>query len=93
MIHTLPLLPLISLTVALCLSRLCPGDVISSSVKQILAYGKVVRPALGIAFAPDQSSESLGVKGEEGASMKGGVGGRASPLLASPLLASPLLGH
>ena len=56
---------------------MCPGDVISSSVKQILAYGKVVRPALGIAFAPDQSSESLGVKGEEGASMKGEGGGQA----------------
>ena len=40
-----------------------PGSVVRSSVNQILTYGKVVRPALGIAFAPDQSSESLGVKG------------------------------
>ena len=35
-----------------------------SGVSQILEYGKVVRPALGLAFAPDQSSETLGIKGE-----------------------------
>ncbi len=40
-----------------------PGGVVDASVKQIIAYGRVVRPALGIAFAPDQTSEQLGVKG------------------------------
>ena len=32
-------------------------------MNQILEDGKVVRPALGLAFAPDQSSQTLGVKG------------------------------
>lgn len=40
-----------------------PVDVVKSSVEQIIAFGKVVRPILGISFAPDQSSEQLGVKG------------------------------
>lgn len=40
-----------------------PVDVVNSSVQQIITYGKVVRPVLGISFAPDQSSEQLGVKG------------------------------
>jgi S1-C subfamily serine protease len=41
-----------------------PVDVVKSSVEQIITFGKVVRPILGISFAPDQSSEQLGVKGE-----------------------------
>lgn len=40
-----------------------PVDVVRSSVDQIIQFGKVVRPILGISFAPDQSSEQLGVKG------------------------------
>ncbi|KAF6260198.1 trypsin family [Scenedesmus sp. NREL 46B-D3] len=40
-----------------------PVDVVNSSVEQIISNGKVVRPILGISFAPDQSSEQLGVKG------------------------------
>eukprot|EP00878_Enallax_costatus_P007128 GHUV01007471.1.p1 GENE.GHUV01007471.1~~GHUV01007471.1.p1 ORF type:complete len:461 (+),score=99.62 GHUV01007471.1:690-2072(+) len=40
-----------------------PVDVVKSSVDQIITFGKVVRPVLGISFAPDQSSEQLGVKG------------------------------
>jgi hypothetical protein len=40
-----------------------PVDVVRSSVDQIIAFGRVVRPILGISFAPDQSSEQLGVKG------------------------------
>jgi S1-C subfamily serine protease len=43
-----------------------PVDVVKSSVEQIITFGKVVRPILGISFAPDQSSEQLGVKGEQG---------------------------
>ena len=41
-----------------------PVDIVKSSVDQIIKFGKVVRPILGISFAPDQSSEQLGVKGE-----------------------------
>lgn len=40
-----------------------PVDMVRSSVGQIIQYGKVVRPLLGISFAPDQSAEQLGVKG------------------------------
>ena len=40
-----------------------PVDTVKSSVTEILQYGKVIRPVLGIAFAPDQSSTSLGVNG------------------------------
>lgn len=40
-----------------------PVDVVKSSVEQIIEHGRVVRPVLGISFAPDQSSEQLGVKG------------------------------
>jgi hypothetical protein len=41
-----------------------PVDVVKSSVEQIIEHGRVTRPILGISFAPDQSSEQLGVKGE-----------------------------
>ncbi|KAG2435177.1 hypothetical protein HXX76_007260 [Chlamydomonas incerta] len=40
-----------------------PVDIVKSSVGQIIQYGKVTRPVLGISFAPDQSSEALGIKG------------------------------
>ncbi|KIZ00787.1 hypothetical protein MNEG_7178 [Monoraphidium neglectum] len=40
-----------------------PVDVVRSSVSQIIETGRVVRPVLGISFAPDQSTEQLGVKG------------------------------
>ena len=40
-----------------------PAEVVRNSVEQIVANGRVVRPWLGLAFAPDQSSEVLGVKG------------------------------
>lgn len=53
---------------------------IKSSVEQIVAFGKVVRPALGIAFAPDQSSEQLGIHGEGSR----GQGGDGLSLLGSP---------
>mmetsp|Transcript_29955 Transcript_29955/g.77642 ORF Transcript_29955/g.77642 Transcript_29955/m.77642 type:complete len:344 (-) Transcript_29955:470-1501(-) len=59
-----------------------PTDVIRVSVEQILKYGKVVRPIVGIAFAPDQASEQLGVKGimvlnavEGGPAWKAGIQG------------------
>eukprot|EP00195_Chlamydomonas_chlamydogama_P017384 CAMPEP_0202910480 /NCGR_PEP_ID=MMETSP1392-20130828/52167_1 /ASSEMBLY_ACC=CAM_ASM_000868 /TAXON_ID=225041 /ORGANISM="Chlamydomonas chlamydogama, Strain SAG 11-48b" /LENGTH=356 /DNA_ID=CAMNT_0049600607 /DNA_START=266 /DNA_END=1337 /DNA_ORIENTATION=- len=59
-----------------------PADVVRSSVQQIIAYGKVTRPALGISFAPDQSSEQLGIKGilvlnarENGPAFKAGIKG------------------
>ncbi|PRW45178.1 Protease Do-like chloroplastic [Chlorella sorokiniana] len=40
-----------------------PIDVVKSSVEQIIQYGKVVRPIMGISFAPDQSVEQLGMNG------------------------------
>ncbi|GLI63253.1 hypothetical protein VaNZ11_006153 [Volvox africanus] len=39
-----------------------PVDIVKSSVGQIIQYGKVTRPVLGISFAPDMSSEALGIK-------------------------------
>lgn len=40
-----------------------PIDVVQSSVQQILEFGRVIRPILGISFAPDRSVEQLGVSG------------------------------
>lgn len=40
-----------------------PIDIVQNSVQEIIANGKVVRPILGISFAPDQSVEQLGVTG------------------------------
>jgi len=36
-------------------------DIIRSSVNQIIQFGKVLRPILGISFAPDQSVEQVHV--------------------------------
>lgn len=59
-----------------------PVDIVRSSVEQILKYGKVVRPVMGISFAPDQSVEQLGVSGvlvldarEGGPAAKAGIHG------------------
>lgn len=35
----------------------------SGIVEQIVKFGKVTRPVLGISFAPEQSVEQLGVSG------------------------------
>lgn len=40
-----------------------PVDSVASSVEDLLKFGKVVRPILGIALAPEQASDTLGVKG------------------------------
>ncbi|KAG6602439.1 protease Do-like 1, chloroplastic [Cucurbita moschata] len=40
-----------------------PVDTVSGIVDQLVRYGKVTRPILGIKFAPDQSVEQLGVSG------------------------------
>eukprot|EP00897_Mesotaenium_endlicherianum_P002228 jgi/Mesen1/2032/ME000148S01124 len=40
-----------------------PVDTVSGIVEQIVKYGKVTRPVLGISFAPEQSVEQLGVSG------------------------------
>ncbi|VFQ91898.1 unnamed protein product [Cuscuta campestris] len=40
-----------------------PVDTVSGIVDQLVRYGKVTRPVLGIKFAPDQSVEQLGVSG------------------------------
>lgn len=36
---------------------------VSGIVDQLVKFGKVTRPILGIKFAPDQSVEQLGVSG------------------------------
>lgn len=36
---------------------------VSGIVDQLVKFGKVTRPVLGIKFAPDQSVEQLGVSG------------------------------
>lgn len=36
-----------------------PVDALRRSVEQIIQFGKVVRPILGISFAPDQSVEQV----------------------------------
>lgn len=38
-----------------------PVDIVRSSVDQIIRFGRVIRPILGISFAPDQSSEQASV--------------------------------
>jgi S1-C subfamily serine protease len=40
-----------------------PSELVASSVQQILDNGRVVRPVLGLSFAPDSSAEQLGVRG------------------------------
>ncbi|XP_042387268.1 protease Do-like 1, chloroplastic [Zingiber officinale] len=40
-----------------------PVDTVSGIVEQIVKFGRVTRPILGIKFAPDQSVEQLGVSG------------------------------
>ncbi|XP_077213528.1 protease Do-like 1, chloroplastic isoform X2 [Tasmannia lanceolata] len=40
-----------------------PVDTVSGIVDQLVKFGKVTRPILGIKFAPDQSMEQLGVSG------------------------------
>eukprot|EP00899_Mesostigma_viride_P007227 jgi/Mesvir1/16505/Mv10058-RA.1 len=40
-----------------------PVDTVKSAVDQIIKYGRVVRPILGITFAPDAAVEQLGVQG------------------------------
>lgn len=40
-----------------------PGLQVSGIVDQIVKYGKVTRPVLGISFAPEQAVEQLGVQG------------------------------
>jgi S1-C subfamily serine protease len=40
-----------------------PSDTVKSSVKEIIENGRVIRPILGIAFAPDMATSQLGVNG------------------------------
>ncbi|KAF8726737.1 hypothetical protein HU200_019207 [Digitaria exilis] len=40
-----------------------PVDTVGGIVDQLIKYGKVTRPILGIKFAPDQSVEQLGLSG------------------------------
>jgi S1-C subfamily serine protease len=40
-----------------------PSDTVRESVREIIENGRVVRPILGIAFAPDAATSQLGVNG------------------------------
>ncbi|KAI4992629.1 hypothetical protein ZWY2020_057871 [Hordeum vulgare] len=40
-----------------------PVDTVGGIVDQLIKFGKVTRPILGIKFAPDQSVEQLGLSG------------------------------
>lgn len=40
-----------------------PRAQVSGIVDQIVRFGKVTRPVLGISFAPEQAVEQLGVQG------------------------------
>lgn len=40
-----------------------PSDMVSGIVDQIIKYGRVTRPVLGISFAPDAAVEQLGLGG------------------------------
>ncbi len=40
-----------------------PIDLVKSSAEQIIQFGRVVRPIMGISFAPDAAVEQLGVTG------------------------------
>jgi S1-C subfamily serine protease len=59
-----------------------PSDTVKESVAEIIKNGRVVRPMLGIAFAPDSSTSNLGVNGilvlsvkEHGPAAKSGIKG------------------
>jgi len=40
-----------------------PSDTVTGIVEQIIEFGRVTRPVIGISFAPDVSVEALGVQG------------------------------
>lgn len=40
-----------------------PVDAVRTSVEQILKFGRVLRPMIGITFAPDLSTQQLGLSG------------------------------
>lgn len=49
--------------VATTLHQFVWGAQVNGIVEQIVKFGKVTRPVLGISFAPEQSVEQLGVSG------------------------------
>lgn len=64
----------------------------SGIVEQIVKFGKVTRPVLGISFAPEQSVEQLGVSGVLVLDAPPtGPAGKAVSLLIFPLLLRILL--
>src|SRR6202042_2576174 len=40
-----------------------PVDEVNRTVPQLIKYGKVSRPGLGVEYAPDQLAQRLGLKG------------------------------
>lgn len=76
-----------------------PVDVVKSSVDQIIRFGKVVRPIMGISFAPDQSVEQLGMNGvlvlnarDGGPAAKAGIQGSSRDEYGRLVLGDIILG-
>jgi S1-C subfamily serine protease len=76
-----------------------PSDAVRSSVDQIINFGRVVRPIIGISFAPDASVEQLGVSGvlvldarEGGPAAKAGIRGTTRDEYGRLVLGDVLLG-
>lgn len=76
-----------------------PVDLVRSSVEQILQFGRVVRPVMGISFAPDASVEQLGVSGvlvldarEGGPAAKAGIHGTTRDEYGRLVLGDVILG-
>ncbi len=76
-----------------------PVDLVKSSAEQIILFGKVVRPIMGISFAPDAAVEQLGVTGvlvldarEGGPAAKAGVHGTTRDEYGRLVLGDIILG-
>lgn len=58
-----------------------PVDTVNRIVPQLIKYGRIIRPRLGVALVPDEIAERLGVKGAIiGRVMPGGPAARAGLL-------------
>lgn len=76
-----------------------PVDTVKDSVTEIIANGRVVRPVLGIAFAPDSSTSQLGVNGilvlsvkDGGPASKAGVKGTSRDSYGRLVLGDIIIG-
>jgi S1-C subfamily serine protease len=79
-----------------------PSDMVSGIVDQIIQFGRVTRPIIGITFAPDAAVEQLGLGGvlvldarQGGPAARAGVKpttvGRCSPTVSEPLVKASMI--